>query len=139
MLNKKAYQIVANMFAPELPKIGDILIISFSPDEEREHRIIGEDDDSYHICDCHGDNIEHSAAEYHGREVPLNKPMKGDVKKSKVYVKNKSGRVIKVNFGDPNMRIKKNIPARRKSFRARHHCETAHDKTTPRYGSCKSW
>ncbi len=78
-------------------------------------------------------------AEYQGRKVTLNKPMQGDVKKSKVYVKNKKGNIIKVNFGDPNMRIKKNIPGRRKSFRARHKCDTAKDKTTARYWSCKAW
>ena len=53
-------------------------------------------------------------AEYRGRKVKLNKPMRGDVKKFKVYVKNKKGNVIKVNFGDPNMRIKKSNPARRR-------------------------
>ena len=58
-------------------------------------------------------------AEYRGRKVALGKPMKGDVKKFKVYVKDpKTGNVKKVNFGDPNMRIKKHIPGRRKSFRA---------------------
>jgi hypothetical protein len=46
-------------------------------------------------------------AKYQGREVKLNKPMPGDVKKFKVYVKNDKGKVIKVNFGDPNMSIKK--------------------------------
>lgn len=78
-------------------------------------------------------------AEYQGRKVPLGKPMKGDVKKFKVYVKNKKGNVVKVNFGDPNMRIKKHIPGRRKSFRARHRCDTATDRTTARYWSCKAW
>ena len=79
-------------------------------------------------------------AEYHGHEVPLNKPMQGDVKKSKVYVKDPStGNVKKVNFGDPNMRIKKSNPARRKSFRARHHCENPGPKTKARYWSCKAW
>ena len=79
-------------------------------------------------------------AEYHGRKVPLGKPMQGDVKKKKVYVKNpKTGKVIKVNFGDPNMRIKKNNPKRRKSFRARHNCKTAKDRTTARYWSCRAW
>jgi len=78
-------------------------------------------------------------AEYQGREVPLNKPMAGDVKKSKVFVKNANGNVVKVNFGDKNMTIKKHIPGRRKSFRARHNCDTAKDKTTPRYWSCKAW
>lgn len=79
-------------------------------------------------------------ADYHGRDVPLNKPMKGDVKKSKVYVHNpSSGNVKKVEFGDPNMTIKKHIPARRKSFRARHHCETPGPKTKARYWSCRAW
>jgi hypothetical protein len=87
-------------------------------------------------------NIEvASAAEYQGRKVTLNKPFRtpDGPKKSAVYVKNKSGKVIIVRFGDPNMSIKKNIPARRKSFRARHKCDQAKDKTTPRYWACKSW
>jgi hypothetical protein len=70
---------------------------------------------------------------------PLGKPMKGDVKKFKVYVKNKKGNVIKVNFGDPNMEIKRDDPERRKSFRARHKCAQAKDRTTPKYWSCKMW
>jgi hypothetical protein len=78
-------------------------------------------------------------AEYQGRKVTLNKPMKGDVKKSKVYVKNAKGNVVKVNFGDKKMRIKKNIPARRKSFRARHNCKNPGPKWKARYWSCKAW
>lgn len=79
-------------------------------------------------------------AKYHGRTVPLNKRMKGDVKKSKVYVKDpKTGNIKKVNFGDPNMRIKKSNPKRRKSFRARHNCENPGPKTKARYWSCKAW
>ena len=79
-------------------------------------------------------------AKYHGREVPLGKPMAGDVKKSKVYVKDPStGNIKKVNFGDPNMRIKKSIPGRRKSFRARHHCENPGPRTKARYWSCRAW
>ena len=79
-------------------------------------------------------------AEYQGRDVPLGKKMKGDVKKSKVYVKDPStGNVKKVEFGDPNMRIKKNIPARRKSFRARHNCDNPGPRTKARYWSCKAW
>jgi hypothetical protein len=79
-------------------------------------------------------------AEYQGKKVPLGKPMKGDVKKSKVYVKGPSGRVVKVNFGDKNMTIKKNIPARRKSFRARHHCDTnPGPRWKARYWSCRAW
>lgn len=78
-------------------------------------------------------------AEYQGRKVPLNKPMKGDVKKSKVYVKNAKGNVVKVNFGDKNMRIKKSNPGRRKSFRARHNCDNPGPKWKARYWSCKAW
>lgn len=79
-------------------------------------------------------------AEYQGRKVPLGKPMKGDVKKSKVYVKNPAtGKVIKVNFGDKNMKIKKNIPGRRKNFRARHNCDNPGPRTKARYWSCRAW
>lgn len=78
-------------------------------------------------------------AEYQGRTVPLNKPMKGDVKKSKVYVKKPDGKVVKVNFGDKNMRIKKSNPERRKSFRARHKCENPGPKWKARYWSCRAW
>ena len=78
-------------------------------------------------------------AEYQGRKVKLNKPMRGDVKKFKVYVKNPKGNVVKVNFGDPNMRIKKSNPARRKSFRARHNCDNPGPKHKARYWSCRKW
>jgi hypothetical protein len=79
-------------------------------------------------------------AEYQGRKVKLNKPMQGDVKKSKVYVRGPKGNVVKVNFGDKNMRIKKSNPARRKSFRARHHCDTnPGPKWKARYWSCRAW
>lgn len=81
-----------------------------------------------------------SEAEYQGRQVSLNKPMAGDVKKSKVFVKNPAtGKVVKVNFGDKNLSIKKHIPARRKSFRARHNCDNPGPKTKARYWSCKAW
>ena len=79
-------------------------------------------------------------AEYQGYKVQLNKPMQGDVKKFKVYVKNPAGRIVKVNFGDPDMRIKKSNPDRRRSFRARHHCDTnPGPKTKARYWSCRKW
>ena len=79
-------------------------------------------------------------AEYRGRKVPLGKPMRGDVKKFKVYVKDpKTGNIKKVNFGDPNMRIKKSIPARRRSFRARHNCANPGPRTKARYWSCRKW
>ena len=78
-------------------------------------------------------------AEYQGRTVKLGKPMQGDVKKFKVYVKNDSGNVVKVNFGDPNMRIKKSNPERRKSFRARHNCDSPGPRWKARYWSCRKW
>jgi hypothetical protein len=78
-------------------------------------------------------------AEYQGRKLPLGKPMRGDVKKFKVYVKNPSGNIVKVNFGDPNMKIKKSNPARRRSFRARHNCDNPGPRTKARYWSCRKW
>ena len=84
-------------------------------------------------------------AKYAGKTVSLNVPSrisKGEPgygrKKSKVYVMN-GKKVKKVMFGDPNMSIKKGDPKKRKSFRARHKCDTATDKTTARYWSCKAW
>ena len=86
-------------------------------------------------------------AEYQGRKVKLNKPMQGDVKKFKVYVKDpKSGNIKKVNFGHGGssvkgkaMKIKKSNPKRRKSFRARHNCDNPGPKTKARYWSCRKW
>jgi hypothetical protein len=78
-------------------------------------------------------------AEYQGRKVKLGKKMAGDVKKSKVYVRGPKGNVVKVNFGDPNMTIKKSNPARRKSFRARHNCDNPGPRWKARYWSCRSW
>lgn len=78
-------------------------------------------------------------AEYHGRKVALGKPMQGDVKKFKVYVKNPAGRVVKVNFGAKGMNIKKNNPKRRAAFRARHNCKNPGPRTKARYWSCRKW
>jgi cell pole-organizing protein PopZ len=78
-------------------------------------------------------------AKYQGREVPLGKKMAGDVKKSKVYVRKPNGNIVKVNFGDNKMRIKKSNPARRKSFRARHNCANPGPRHKARYWSCRSW
>lgn len=81
------------------------------------------------------------AAEKNGRKVTLNKPFRtpDGPKKFSVYVKNDNGNVVKVNFGDPNMKIKKYIPERRKSFRARHNCDNPGPKWKARYWSCKAW
>jgi hypothetical protein len=78
-------------------------------------------------------------AKYQGREVSLGKKMAGDVKKSKVYVRKPNGNIVKVNFGDKKMRIKKSNPARRKSFRARHNCANPGPRHKARYWSCRSW
>ena len=91
-------------------------------------------------CNClHEEILEE--AEYHGRKVTLNKPFltPGGPRKRAVYVKNEKGNVVKVGFGDPNMRIKKNSPSHRKSFRARHHCEDPGPHWKARYWSCKAW
>ena len=81
-----------------------------------------------------------SEATYQGKKVTLNKPSPGDVKKSKVYVDpDGDGKAKKVNFGDKNMTIKKHIPARKKSFRARHNCDNPGPKYKARYWSCKAW
>lgn len=79
-------------------------------------------------------------AEYHGRKVTLGKPMQGDVKKFKVYVRDQStGNIKKVNFGDPNMKIRKSNPGARRSFRARHNCDNPGPRTKARYWSCRKW
>jgi len=84
---------------------------------------------------------EAKGSEYQGRKVTLNKPFRtpDGPKKFAVYVKNDSGNVVIVRFGDPNMTIKKNIPERRRSFRARHNCDNPGPKWKARYWSCKAW
>ena len=105
--------------------------------EGDEHTCEGDE-----FYECYGD-MEYTGvveeAEYRGRKVKLGVPMKGDVKKSKVYVKNPKGNVVKVNFGDKKMRIKKSIPKRRKSFRARHNCANPGPRHKARYWSCRAW
>ncbi|NDE15833.1 hypothetical protein EBZ80_12970 [bacterium] len=78
--------------------------------------------------------------QFAAKHPPLNKPMQGDVKKSKVYVRHpETGNIVKVNFGDKEMRIRKNEPDRRKSFRARHNCDNPGPKHKARYWSCRAW
>jgi hypothetical protein len=96
------------------------------------------------------DPIGVDEAEYQGRKVPLGKPMRGDTKKFKVYVRDPAtGNVKKVNFGhggttakrlgQKTMKIKKSNPARRRSFRARHNCDNPGPRTKARYWSCRAW
>jgi len=91
----------------------------------------------YEVEESHYANL--NEAEYQGRKVRLGKIMRGDVKKFKVFVKKPNGKIVKVNFGDPNMRIKKNIPARRKSFRARMRCDNPGPRWKARYWACRTW
>lgn len=124
----------------ENPAVGDYFDIELSESEMVSTWIESVNEDS--IVLFSDDKLLESLAneaEYQGRDVPLGKPMQGDVKKFKVYVKNPKGNVVKVNFGDKDMRIKKSNPKRRKSFRARHNCDNPGPRTKARYWSCRKW
>ena len=126
---------------------------SYQPFPESDEFDIGEDEDFEEVLGPLGfpeDETELFDAEYQGRKVPLNKPMRGDSKKFKVYVKDpKTGNVKKVNFGhggtsakkagQKTMKIRKSNPKARKSFRARHNCANPGPKTKARYWSCRKW
>jgi hypothetical protein len=91
-------------------------------------------------CDCV------TEAEYKGRKVTLGKPMQGDIKKFKVYVKNNKGKVVKVNFGfggksakGKRMVIKAKNPKRRSAYRKRHHCDNPGPRWKANYWSCRKW
>ena len=104
---------------------------------DKQHKEVGDKDNQ---DEAYMDAIRGlGEAKYHGRTVPLGKPMAGDVKKSKVYVRKPNGSIVKVNFGDKTMRIKKSNPGRRKNFRARHHCENPGPRWKARYWSCRAW
>ena len=90
-------------------------------------------------CKSLDEELELTEAEYQGKKVTLNKPVRGGSKKFYVYTKNEKGNVVKVSFGDPNMEIKRDNPARRKSFRARHNCADPGPKWKARYWSCRAW
>jgi hypothetical protein len=125
----------------------------YRPFPEEDEMTFEDDDEFYEAFGELGfpeDENELFDAEYRGRKVPLNKPMRGDVKKFKVYVKDpKSGNVKKVNFGhggssarragQKTMKIRKSNPKARKSFRARHNCANPGPKTKARYWSCRKW
>ena len=131
----------------------DIKNESYQPMPEGDEFDIAEDEDFEEVLGPLGfpeDETELFDAEYQGRKVPLNKPMRGDSKKFKVYVKDpKTGNVKKVNFGhggtsakklgQKTMKIRKSNPKARKSFRARHNCANPGPKTSARYWSCRAW
>jgi len=113
-------------------ELGDLVIETVVVDLNNDGIVIAVDDTAMTY-------INLTEAKYQGREVPLGKPMAGDVKKRKVYVKKPNGKVVKVNFGDKKMRIKKSNPKRRKSFRARHNCKNPGPRWKARYWSCRAW
>lgn len=98
-------------------------------DELTEEELFGEESDIQ------------EESEHEGKKVTLNKPFRtpGGPKKFSVYVKNDKGNVVKVNFGDPNMSIKRDDPERRKSYRARHNCANPGPKWKANYWSCRMW
>jgi hypothetical protein len=131
----------------------DSLGSNYEPMPEGDEFDIEEDEDFEEVLGSLGfpeDETDLFDAEYQGRKVPLNKPMRGDSKKFKVYVKDpKTGNVKKVNFGhggtsakklgQKTMKIRKSNPKARKSFRARHNCANPGPKTKARYWSCRKW
>src|SRR6056300_1528363 len=126
----------------------DIDISSDSLEETDEITYDDDDDffEDYGVLWFNEDDDPIDEAEYQGRKVKLGKPMAGDVKKFKVYVKNPKGNVVKVNFGHggssvkgKSMRIRKNNPKARRSFRARHNCDNPGPRHKARYWSCRKW
>ena len=122
-----------------------INIIRNEAEEIQEYDVINEQDIKELVEYLKTYKPDVNEAEYQGRKVKLGKPMRGDTKKFKVYVKNPKGNVVKVNFGhkgkggEKTMRIKKSDPARRKAFRARHNCDNPGPRHKARYWSCRKW
>ena len=153
--------LINEVTAPDIPAVGDILCLEFGEIMlETEIVIVNKDSILVSLSECTdflrenfdgAVSIDHffnvlNEAEYRGRKVRLGKRMQGHVKKFKVYVKNPKGKVVKVNFGfggssakGKRMPIKKNNPARRKNFRARHNCDNPGPRTKARYWSCRAW
>jgi len=117
--------------------------IEISADDVVEDQVTYDNDDEffedYGVMWFNEDEEDLDEAEYQGRKVKLGKPMAGDVKKFKVYVKNPKGNVVKVNFGQKGAKIKKSNPERRRSFRARHNCDNPGPRHKARYWSCRKW
>lgn len=118
---------------------GDDVVLSYLKTQPIKESITKFTEMELAVMEGGGDITDLSEAEYQGRNVQLGKPMAGDVKKSKVYVKGPKGNVVKVNFGDKKMKIKKSNPKRRKSFRARHNCDNPGPRWKARYWSCRAW
>ena len=126
-----------------------INIIRNEAEEVEEYDVVNENDINELVEYLRAYKPDVNEAEYQGRKVKLGKPMRGDVKKFKVYVKNPKGNVVKVNFGhggssakkagQKTMQIQKDIPSRRKAFRARHNCDNPGPRHKARYWSCRAW
>jgi hypothetical protein len=134
MFNINAIELIENKFVVDMENENKEAIKE-TFDAETIMGFIGTDegferDDAGNFMQIHEDQ---------NKKVKLNKIMPGDVKKYKVYVKNDKGNVVKVNFGDPNMEIKRDNPARRKNFRARHNCDNPGPRWKARYWACKTW
>ena len=150
-LSEEAATAMANKVAEHFFNEGyDDFDIEISSDELDETDEITFDDDDDFFAEYgvmwYNDDDVIDEAEYQGRKVKLGKPMAGDTKKFKVYVKNPKGNVVKVNFGHggssvkgKSMRIRKNNPAARRSFRARHNCDNPGPRHKARYWSCRKW
>tara|TARA_B100001564_G_scaffold318617_1_gene295363 strand:- start:507 stop:923 length:417 start_codon:yes stop_codon:yes gene_type:complete len=126
-----------------------INIIRNEAEEVEEYDVVNESDIKELVEYLKTYKPDVNEAEYQGRKVKLGKPTRGDVKKFKVYVKNPKGNVVKVNFGhggssakkkgEKTMQIQKDIPSRRKAFRARHNCDNPGPRHKARYWSCRAW
>ena len=122
-----------------------INIIRNEAEEVEEYDVVNESDIKELVEYLKTYKPDVNEAEYQGRKVKLGKPTRGDVKKFKVYVKNPKGNVVKVNFGQGGdakggtMRIRKSNPQARKSFRARHNCDSPGPRHKARYWSCRKW
>lgn len=134
ILNVNSVEINENQYTVSfMDENGCELIEAFTPDTVMGFVDTSEGEEK----NPYGEMIE--IYEDDGKKVKLNKIMKGDVKKYKVYVRNDKGNVVKVNFGDPNMEIKRDDPARRRNFRARHHCDNPGPRWKARYWACRTW
>ena len=126
-----------------------INIIRNEAEEVEEYDVVNESDIRELVEYLKTYKPDVNEAEYQGRKVKLGKPTRGDTKKFKVYVKNPKGNVVKVNFGhggtsakkkgEKTMQIQKDIPSRRKAFRARHMCDNPGPRHKARYWSCRAW
>ena len=129
--NKKNYKAAAEYAKKSGKKAADVARMYKGVDARELASMIGEYTE-----------LEESA-EYQGKKVTLNNPFRlpsGSKKKFGVYVKNDKGNVVMVKFGDPNMEIKRDDPERRKSFRARHGCDTdPGPKWKAKFWSCHQW